>query len=344
MDLLMNRNSAYPYLIAICWFFAAQSVHAVTIDTVPVGNPGNAGQIMPQGTFGAVNYDYRIATTEISNAQYVEFLNAKAKADPYELYSPPMTSQTWGGIMRSGSPGAYTYAVKPDAIGEGSGGSDFSYAQKPVVYVSWYDAIRFANWLHNGQGAGNTETGAYTILGGTPTPTNGPSITRNANAKWFLPTENEWYKAAYYDGASATYYENATASAIHPNNNLPSADTGNSANFVSSGDYTTSNFSYPYTDVGAYTQSASAYGTFDQAGNVYEWNETLFSAEERIRRGGVWSNSDIQSEHRSRRFATQHDEFIGFRIATVIPEPSSVVLILVAVLLAALSVRSICRR
>ncbi len=323
----MQRNNACDYLFVICWTFATQSAHALTIDTVPVGNPGNAGQTMPQGTFGAVNYDYRIAKTEVSNAQYVEFLNAAAKTDPYELYSPPMTSQTWGGIIRNGSPGNYTYAVKPDAVGQGPGGSDYKYAQKPVVYVSWYDAIRLVNWLHNGQGGGSTETGAYTILGGTPEPANGPSITRNADAKWFLPTENEWYKAAYYDGTNAIYYENATASAIHPNNNLPSADTGNSANFVASGDYTTGNFSYPFTDVGAYSQSASAYGTFDQAGNVVEGNETLFAGEQRVRRGGSWANSDIQSQHRSRHFATNHDEFIGFRVATIaIPEPSTLLL------------------
>ncbi len=73
---------------------------------------------------------------------------------------------------------------------------------KPVNYVSWYDSIRFANWLNNGQGTGDTETGAYTLLGGTPTPSNGVSITRNAGATWFLPSEDEWYKAAYHQPAA----------------------------------------------------------------------------------------------------------------------------------------------
>ncbi len=59
-------------LAAIC---CTSPVGAATIDTVPIGNPGNAGEVQPQGTFGAVGYNYRIGRTEVTNAQYVEFLN-----------------------------------------------------------------------------------------------------------------------------------------------------------------------------------------------------------------------------------------------------------------------------
>ena len=84
-------------------------------------------------------------------------------------------------------------------------------------YVTWYDAIRFANWLHNGQGSGDTETGAYTLLGNaTPTPSNGPSITRNPGATWFLPSENEWYKAAYHNPAANSYSLYPTSSHTVP--------------------------------------------------------------------------------------------------------------------------------
>ena len=88
------------------------------------------------------------------------------------------------------SAAAIAYTAKPNM------------GDKPVNFVSWYDAIRFANWLNNGQGDGDTETGAYTLLGGTPTPSNGSSITRNPGATWFLPSEDEWYKAAYYQPAA----------------------------------------------------------------------------------------------------------------------------------------------
>ena len=65
--------------------------------------------------------------------------------------------------------------------------------------VSWFSAVRFANWVNNGQGGADTETGAYTLLGGTPILSNDRFISRQPDAKVFLPTEDEWYKAAYYD-------------------------------------------------------------------------------------------------------------------------------------------------
>ena len=72
------------------------------------------------------------------------------------------------------------------------------WANRPVNYVSFWDAARFANWLHNGQptgpqGPGTTEGGAYHDVG------NQTLFGRNAGAKFFIPTENEWYKAAYHD-------------------------------------------------------------------------------------------------------------------------------------------------
>ena len=70
-----------------------------------------------------------------------------------------------------------------------------------MSYVSCFDALRFANWLHNGQGSSDTENGAYTLLGGTPMPTNGASVTRKPAATLVLPSEDEWYKAAYFDPA-----------------------------------------------------------------------------------------------------------------------------------------------
>jgi formylglycine-generating enzyme required for sulfatase activity len=167
----------------------ASSASAVTMAWTFVGNPGNRAdtEVMIDGTtgYGSVPYAYNIGTYEVTNAQYAEFLNAKAAADPLGL-NASMGSGV-GGIARSGGSGGYTY-------------STFAFHEdKPVEYVSYFDALRFANWLNNGQGAGDTETGAYTLLGGTATPSNGTTVTRNAGATIVLTSENEWYKAAYYD-------------------------------------------------------------------------------------------------------------------------------------------------
>jgi formylglycine-generating enzyme len=297
---------------------------AVTISTVPVGNPNNPFELQPQGIFGQVATSYRIGVTEVTNTQYAEFLNAVADTDTYGLYDSNMGFSTKGGILRTGSSGNYNYTVKSPVPGVGPGGTAYSYGDKPVVYVSWYDAVRFTNWLHNSQGNGSTETGAYTLLGGTATPSNADSITRSAGATWFLPTENEWYKAAYYDGTAGVYYDYPAGADALPNNNLPTSDNGNSANFLQEDpetdpDNTTGSLDYPFTAVGAYALSESPYGTRDQAGNVWEWNQTLLGSGLRGRRGGAWSSeqSTLNAAHQDSFAASFQTDSVGFRVATV---------------------------
>jgi formylglycine-generating enzyme required for sulfatase activity len=206
-----------------------------------------------------------------------------------------------------------------------------------VNYVSWYDAIRFANWLHNGQGSGDTETGAYTLLGGTPTPINGVSITRNSGATWFLTSEDEWYKAAYYQpaaqgGDTDNYWLYPTAS-----NTTPTIATANStgdisnpganvANYHSGADWNSQNGNV--TTVGsAGPLSDSFFGTADQGGNVSEWNEALISGSLRGQRGGSWNllASSLTSSIRVTGNPSLEGDIFGFRVATV-PEPSTAAL------------------
>jgi formylglycine-generating enzyme required for sulfatase activity len=325
---------------------------------VPVGNPGNPADMRyvrsehPNGV-GAVAHLFRMGKTEVTNVQYVEFLNAVADDDPYGLYNTEMDSDTRGGITRSGASGSYIYSVKAPAVGQGPGGSDYMYDDKPVVFVSWGDAVRFANWLHNDQPTGaqdasTTEDGAYTIDGAiTIAALN--AVTRNPGARWWLPSEDEWYKAAYYDPLVGVYYDYPTGTNTFPNNNLPSADTGNSANiydyFTSSNPFTTGNYSYPLTNAGAYTLSDSPYGTFDQGGNIWEWNERLFDGLYRGLRGGSWFDDDSYfSTNLGAAFwfveypgdQTFYGDFgyiAGFRVATLIPEPGSVTLCVVGVMM-----------
>ena len=93
-------------LVVLCTLWSVPA-SAVTIPTVPVGNAGNAADITG---YGSVAYNYRIGTYEVTNAQYAEFLNAKAKSDPLNLYHTGMAS-AFGGIVRSGSSGNYSYTV-----------------------------------------------------------------------------------------------------------------------------------------------------------------------------------------------------------------------------------------
>ena len=247
---------------------AAAPPPPIPIEYVTVGNPGN-NLDQPQGDppleFGAVGYAYRIGKFKVTVAQYAAFLNARAAADPFALYNENME------ITRAGEDGSYTYAVQ-----EGK-------ANRPIRWVEPVDGLRFCNWLHNGGlQTSDTETGAYTF---SDPDTPG---TRNTGAKVFLPTENEWYKAAYYDpgkdGAGGYWLFAVRADDVTAE--LPPGGP-QSANFdaVNTDDGGT-------TDVGAYTSASSYYGTFDQTGNTWEWLEPDPAVPDMSRRrSGSWENN-----------------------------------------------------
>jgi formylglycine-generating enzyme len=223
--------SSYPRLFgfaaAILAASIAGSAYAVTIATVPVGYAGNSPDPATGSLYGAVPYNYRIGTYDITNAQYVEFLNAKASApDPYGLWSFDMNPNgSEGAISRTGA-GPFSYSVKP------------GYANKPVVYVSWYSSVRFVNWLANGQGDGDTESGTYLITGGGYNSGNVlmPDAAQRAgwaamnSFHWLLPSESDWYKAAYYNRADGSYYAYPFQSSSEPAGSAPPGDT-NSGDF-----------------------------------------------------------------------------------------------------------------
>jgi formylglycine-generating enzyme required for sulfatase activity len=198
--------------------------------------------------------------------------------------------------------------------------------------------MRFVNWLQNAQSSGGSESGAYAIGNGT-------NVVRHPFAKYFLPTENEWYKAAYYDPAGSDYHDYPTGTDTEPYsdnpNSLGTPDNSNVANFLKD-DFTANGYNdgyavtgspnFPkgdfYTDVGAYTLAASPYGTFDQGGNAWEWTEAVAQVGFRYVRGGSWANgsSNLRSNFRAVEHASLADYGTqGFRVAAVesIPEPNT---------------------
>jgi sulfatase modifying factor 1 len=174
---------------------------------VLVNDINNSGDINVVDGYGSVGYVYHIAQYPVTNCEYTEFLNAVASTDTYNLYNTLMDSNARGGITRSGSSGSFTYSVKTNM------------GNKPVVFVNWFDCARYCNWLHNNkligpQDSSTTEDGAYTLSGATT----GNAVPSNSDAKYHLPTENEWYKAAYYKGGgtNAGYWVYATQSNTAP--------------------------------------------------------------------------------------------------------------------------------
>ena len=255
---------------------------SVAYALLPVGAPGNKAD---KTGYGAVSKRFWIGKFEVTIAQYCAFLNAVAAEDPYGLYDQAMGAiLNSAGITRSGTSGSYSYAPM---------NNDGDSAQRPITYVNWFDAARFANWMANGQPTGpqgptTTENGAYNLAGAT----SGEAVRRNrinpnrgGHPTFFIPTEDQWYKAAYYNPRlnrnRGGYYAYATSSNTAPGN-LPGS-SANMANYID--DYNGSYF-YSVTqeryidlaqnylfDTGAYTASQSHYGTFDQSGGVYNWND-----------------------------------------------------------------------
>jgi len=308
----------------------------ITYEMVTVGNPGNANNT-------AVDYSYQIGKYDVTIGQYTAFLNAvdPTGINPNGIYNSSMrTDLNIAGISNTGMTDGFRYSVmSPAGFVPASG---VTAANRPITYVSWFDAARFANWMTNGQGSGSTETGAYTLNGST----SGDAVAANPGAAFRLPTENEWYKAAYYSpnygGAGVPgYYKYATQSDTAPGNII--GNGANQANYHTGAGFSVTQRGPEYnldqnllTDVGAFSNSGSFFGTFDQNGNVFEWNDLDGAVgSSRQIRGAFWGNgpdpAGLSSSYSLSIVPSQEEGGIGFRLASpvVVPEPSTYAMALV---------------
>jgi formylglycine-generating enzyme required for sulfatase activity len=260
-----------------------------TIDFVNIGNTSNAADTT---SYGAVPYEYRASIYEISQ-------NAITKATASGMAN--VTAGAWSN-------------------------------NQPAANISWYEAAAFVNFLNTNSG----KTAAYNLtFSGSWSmalwsseqawTAGGTNLYRNKNAFYFLPSENEWYKAAYYNPGGSNYFLYPTASS-----NAPTA--------VASGTNAGTAVYNSAASVPATVNSAgglSPYGTMGQGGNVWDWTESALDgtnsspSEDRARRGGSWGNlvNDLRSSTRYYWAPSLDSNQIGFRVASV-PEPSTAVLVL----------------
>jgi len=269
------------------------------IDFVTVGDPGNSNDTTG---YGGVPYSYRIGKYTISQNQ----VDAATRNGLQNV-----TAGAWSG-------------------------------DQPAANILWYEAAAYVNWLNTSQGYRPAYNLTYTngawsmALWPTTPDTNGnvawtlggTNLFRNANCTYFLPSENEWYKAAYYDlkknGATAGYWRFATASDTSPMAVISGTQAGTAVycempNASPASVYQAGGLSY--------------YGTMGQAGNVWNWIESSSTgsntnaADNRILRGGHWSDwaypfpgNSLESNFRFAQSPIQSNygwNRVGFRIASI---------------------------
>jgi formylglycine-generating enzyme required for sulfatase activity len=374
-----------------------QANSEISFEWVTVGDPGNPNDPLtgaptdygPLPVRGAVPYAYSISKYETTIGQYAAFLNAVGQPG---LYKSILSSRdATRGLTMVGTPGSYSFHVR-------NGISGLSSANLPITYITYLDAVRFVNWLHNGQGHGSPETGAYDIsqgqitrlsrAGGIVTFTSSEphslqvgdwvSVTasgqsaigyltsfvvtartnttfsyssgqsdlpeqeapgsmigvsaRKPGARYWIPSENEWYKAAYYDPSPTGPEDDYWRFPWGVDEPAPGFGNYYVVRYI-----TTSQIDFQPVDATYITDvrggSLSPSGTINQAGNVEEWTEGDSFSGGPHTRGGWWDKSYAQSRpqtHAYHRMASYlinntaplpNDDGIGFRVATTANPP-----------------------
>jgi len=284
----------YSALPASAWADTFGSgANEFSIRFVRVDQPGNAPDENPNPA-GAVPYRYRIGKYEISE-QMIDKANAQSAADGDAL-----------GITKD------------------SRGPNF-----PATSITWYEAARFVNWLNTSTGSVPAykfdEEGDFQLWEEEDDGYDENNLFRNRLARYFLPSLNEWHKAAYYDPVAGVYWDYPTGS----------DDVPDGIDFVGDPDFEAvfddgdmNPLPNEVTDVGL----LSPYGTAGQGGNVLEWQETAFdrvndvAGEQRSDDGGSWKSSYnvLAASHTGGGITPLFEaDFEGFRVASVVAEPSS---------------------
>jgi len=257
-----------------------------------------SGATNPTSGYGIVNNDYRIGTYEITNDQWNKF---KAEL----------------GVPVTGTPSS--------AYDEGPYFTDTNVLTNKV---SWYEAAQFVNWL-------NTSTGhraAYKFTGtqgksdyafdtwSAAEASGGTNLYRHRDAFYYLPTEDEWVKAAYWNGTGLQRYATKPGDTVRQGDGV----SGTGWNYCDNG-YATDPPG-PW-DVGSGSEELN--GTFDMMGNGWElmespYTDVAYGADsDRGLRGGSYEYY-VGRVSSSRYFSAvfHENDSIGFRVASEVPEPA----------------------
>lgn len=206
-------------------------------DYLPIGRPGNRHDRNGRGCVPCV---YEIARCAVSNGDWCAFLNAVGpdRAASLKLFHKDMSTGVLGGIDADGG----RFSPKP------------GWVRKPVVYVTYTSLLRYCNWLTSG----DTERGSYDLASDPPR--------RVPGAVHFLPSDDEWYKAAYFDPASNRYWRYPTLTDEPPPQSAANYEKGDSLSVGPP---------FYLADVDAFAGSPSPWGALQMGGNAWEFLENV---------------------------------------------------------------------
>ena len=255
-----------------------------------------SGDTNPASGYGIVNNDYRIGVYEITNDQWNKFKNAygMVTGDPSSAYNE---NPSWTGT------------------------------NIPTNEASWYEAAQFVNWLNTDAGyapaykfTGTQGTGSYSLgvwqSGDAGYDAANPY--RNSNAFYFLPTEDEWVKAAHWNGSDLQTYATKVGETLHQGDGT----SGTGWNYWDEYEGYAIDTHGPW-DVGSGSEELN--GTFDMTGNLWEWMESPYdsgnyaSGSDRVIRGGVYNGNHWHCVSSLRYGIPPNDEGhsdFGFRVAS----------------------------
>ena len=271
---------------------------------------------------GSVDIDFvDIGNTDVTTgdtANTVNGANPGVVSYEYSIGKFEVTADQWAAVIAADA--------NVGSVGDWSG-------SQPTASSSWYEAAKFANWLTSG----NALQGAYGFSDATAfTGVDRATALTTYGTIYVLPSEDEWYKAAYLKSDGSGYTTYATGSAT-PDGIDISGDTSYDSVYRDASNF---NNGAPLA-VGGGTLENN--GTYDMGGNVFEWGESAFSGgeptggESRVLRGGFWDLTAVNLQSSSRISSGPGFEsgFIGFRVASVsaavaaVPEPSSLGLLVI---------------
>jgi formylglycine-generating enzyme required for sulfatase activity len=309
------------------------------IEFVTVGDPGNpawTGGGSNNGR-GAVDYEFRIGKFEVTTAQWAEFMNAALDRPSADRIPHVFAPSQWGAVGATPqNPGGQRFTVPAGREMIPTGG------------VDWRTSAIFCNWLHNGKGTSRESflSGAYDVstfgyfMGGS---TFTDQIIRSPGARYYIPSLDEWMKAAHWSpdrngsGQGGWYLYSNSSDDPYTYAPPPGMGHGGTANAVW-GDFSYPGLSPYNVPLGAYVGVTSPWGLYDAAGGTSEWTEGVFQIPDemfprsRFYEGSAWGFGASFSDHARSPggsiFPSYSGSDMGLRIAAVVPNPASLMMVL----------------